>query len=128
MCGPAEWDADKRSGLEKAAGRYTEHRGSVLPGSSQIFTTWFTSVTDALDHAVTDEEFTAHRPRPEAICGAVVVLGPLVCPPRPHCPRCTAFLRARQSLRDFNERARYRHAGYPFGELRGWLAARWGKP
>src|SRR4030088_707971 len=87
-----------------------------------IFSTWFTSTADALDHAVTDEEFTAHRPEPEAVCGAVVVLGPLVCPPRVHCPRCTAFLRARESLRDLDRREprQHRRPG-PFARLRSRL-------
>src|SRR5438876_436720 len=44
-----------------------------MPGE-QLFTAWFTS-TDRLDHAVTDEEFHDHRPEPEAVCGAVILLG-----------------------------------------------------
>jgi hypothetical protein len=76
----------------------------------RIFTTWFTSTVDQLDHAVTDEEFMAHRPRPEAVCGAVVMVGPLAYPPRSLCPRCVTFLRARQTLRDFPQLEPHRHA------------------
>jgi hypothetical protein len=105
----------------------------------RIFTTWFTSMADALDHAVTDEEFTAHRPQPEAVCGRVVVLGPLVCPPRPVCPRCMAFLRARQTLRDFDQREPHRHVGpgvlaralrlvFSFSSRRGRAAPRLPRP
>lgn len=72
-----------------------------MPAQQRIFTTWFTSTLDQFDHAVTDEQFIAHRPSPEAVCGAVVMVGPLECSPRPLCPRCVAFLRARQTLRDF---------------------------
>ncbi|MFI9387035.1 hypothetical protein [Kutzneria sp. NPDC052558] len=72
--------------------------------SNKIFTAWFTSESDGVDHAVTDEEFTEHRPEPEAVCGALVALGPLESSPGPRCPRCVAFLAARMTLRDLDRR------------------------
>jgi hypothetical protein len=69
----------------------------------RVFTTWLTS-TDRVDHAVTDEEFTAHTPEPEAVCGAVILLAPMETPPGPYCARCMAFLAARESLRDLDQR------------------------
>ena len=69
----------------------------------KIFTAWLTS-TDRVDHAVTDEEFTAHRPEPEAVCGAVIMLAPMETPPGPRCARCSAFLVARESLRAMEQR------------------------
>jgi hypothetical protein len=73
-----------------------------MPGY-KIFTTWLTS-TDRIDHAVTDEEFTTHSPEPEAVCGAVITLAPMETPPGPRCGRCSAFLAARESLRDLEQR------------------------
>jgi hypothetical protein len=74
---------------------------TTLP--DRIFTTWLTS-TDRIDHAVTDEEFHDNRPEPEAVCGAVIMLAPMETPPGPRCARCTAFLTARASLRDLEQR------------------------
>jgi hypothetical protein len=68
-----------------------------------LFTTWLTS-TDRVDHAVTDEQFHDNRPEPEAVCGAVIMLAPMEAPPGPRCARCTAFLTARESLRDLEQR------------------------
>ena len=68
----------------------------------RLFTAWLTS-TDRVDHAVTDEEFTEHRPEPEAVCGAVIMLAPMETPPGPHCARCMAFLAAWESLRDLDQ-------------------------
>lgn len=87
--------------------------GSRAPG--RLFTTWLTSV-DRVDHAVTDEEFTEHTPEPEAVCGAVILLAPMEWAPGPHCPRCLAFLCARDSLRDLPERI-----GVPRHRRAGWL-------
>lgn len=69
----------------------------------KIFTTWLTS-TDRVDHAVTDEEFTARTPEPKAVCGAVILLAPMETPPGPRCARCAAFLAARESMRDLEQR------------------------
>lgn len=74
-----------------------------MSGDKRIFTTWLTS-TDGVDHAVTDEEFHDHRPEPKAVCGAVIMLTPMETPPGPHCARCTAFLTARESMRDLDQR------------------------
>jgi len=75
-----------------------------MPGETEkIFTMWLTS-TDRVDHAVTDEAFHDHRPEPEAVCGAVIMLAPMETPPGPRCARCTAFLTARASLRDLEQR------------------------
>jgi hypothetical protein len=76
-----------------------------MPGEKRIFTTWLTGA-DRIDHAVTDEEFTANRPEPEALCGAVILLAPMEAPPGPHCVRCTTVLAARDSLRDLERRIR----------------------
>lgn len=70
----------------------------------RIFTTWFTSTVDGRDHAVTDEEFAERRPEPEAVCGLVIMLAPMTCPNGECCPRCVAYLRARESLRDLDQR------------------------
>jgi hypothetical protein len=106
----------------------------------KIFTTWLTS-SDGADHAVTDEEFTAHSPEPATVCGDVVLLAPMEAPPGPKCARCLAFLAARESLRDLDERLGvHRHrrptwldrllhlifrtveqvTGRPAGTFRGW--------
>lgn len=69
----------------------------------RLFTTWMTS-TDGVDHAVTDEEFHDRRPEPEAVCGAVIMLASMEAPPGPRCARCTAFLAARDTLRDLPQR------------------------
>ena len=76
--------------------------GVTMPGEERIFTTWLTS-GDRLDHAVTDEEFTANTPEPEAVCGTVILLAPMEAPPGPHCVRCTTVLTARDSLRDMEQ-------------------------
>lgn len=68
-----------------------------------LFTTWMTS-TDGLDHAITDEQFHDHRPEPEAVCGAVIMLAPMETLPGPRCPCCVAYLAARRSLRDLDQR------------------------
>lgn len=96
--------------------------GAPAPG--RLFTTWFTSTVDGRDHAVTDEEFAEHRPEPEAVCGVVVVFGPMELAPGPHCRRCVAFLSARESLRGLNERLgvhRYRRGGWLGRLLHGTL-------
>jgi len=69
----------------------------------RIFTTWLTS-TDRVDHAVTDEQFHDNRPEPAAVCGDVILLAAMETPPGPHCPRCTAFLLARESLSTMDQR------------------------
>lgn len=94
------------------------------PAAERLFTAWFTS-TDGLDHAVTDEEFHDHRPEPEAVCGAVILLAPMEWAPGPRCPRCVAFLRARESLRDLDDRVnphRHRRAGWLARILHGTLS------
>jgi hypothetical protein len=81
----------------------------------QLFTAWMTSTTDGRDHAVTDEEFTEHRPEPGAVCGAVLYLAPMEQAPGPRCPRCVAFLEARATLRPLDQRLgvhRHRRAGW----------------
>lgn len=60
----------------------------------RLFTTWMTSMTDGRDHAVTDEEFAAHRPEVTAVCDWVFLLAPLTCPNQACCPRCVAIVRA----------------------------------
>lgn len=70
----------------------------LVPGE-KLYTTWMTS-TNGVDHAITDEAFTAQRPEPETVCGKVVYLAPMETPPGPRCAQCTAFLAARESLRD----------------------------
>jgi hypothetical protein len=60
----------------------------------KLFTTWFTSQTDGVDHAVTDEAFFFERPAPTSICGVGVPLTPMTVPPGPRCARCTVLLLA----------------------------------
>ncbi|MFC0436617.1 hypothetical protein [Kutzneria buriramensis] len=74
-----------------------------MTGEQKLFTAWMTS-TDRVDHAVSDEEFAANRPEPEAMCGAVIMLASMETPPGPRCARCTAFLAARESLRGLEQR------------------------
>lgn len=62
------------------------------PARTRLFTTWLTSRTDDYDHAVTDEEFTAHTPEPEAVCRSVILLAPMEWAPSPRCPDCVAVL------------------------------------
>lgn len=69
---------------------------------------------DGFDHAITDEEFAAHRPEPAAVCGEVITLAPMETPSCPRCARCSAFLAAHESLRDLEQRTashRYRWLG-----------------
>jgi hypothetical protein len=90
----------------------------LVPGpreSERLFTAWMTA-SDGQDHAITDEEFAAHRPEPEAVCGAVVRLAAMETPPGPRCPRCAAYVGARQSMRDMSQRlGAHRH------RRRSWL-------
>jgi hypothetical protein len=74
-----------------------------MEAGEQLFTTWMTSTLDRRDHAVTDEEFAAHRPEPEAVCG-VVVLAPMEWAPGPRCARCVAYLAARTTLPTLEQR------------------------
>lgn len=79
-----------------------------------LFTTWMTSM-DGVDHAVTDEEFTARRPEPAAVCGVVILLAPMEWEPGPHCPRCVAYLAAQATLLSFEQRLgvrRHRRGGW----------------
>jgi hypothetical protein len=68
--------------------------------SARLFTTWFTSGGDRLDHAVTDEAFVANRYDPKAVCSAIVSLMPMAYPNQRHCPRCTALLDAHRVAPD----------------------------
>lgn len=63
--------------------------------SARLFTTWFTSGGDRLDHAVTDEAFVANRYDPKAVCGAIVSLMPMAYPNQSRCPRCAAIVDGR---------------------------------
>jgi hypothetical protein len=63
---------------------------------------------DSFDHAITDEEMatgTGRRGgRYTAVCGHEVLVTLMSCPPGTRCPRCVAYLRARATLRDFDQR------------------------
>lgn len=59
-----------------------------------LFTTWFTSLADGLDHAVTDEAFAEHRAEPTALCEAVIAWAPMELAPGPRCEGCLVILRA----------------------------------
>lgn len=72
--------------------------------SSRVWTIWVTSIVDNADHAVTDEEMAVGPGTYAAVCGATVVPPSMADPPRPCCRRCVAFLRARMSLRDLDQR------------------------
>jgi hypothetical protein len=67
--------------------------------ANRMFTSWFTSVVDGLDHAVTDEEFADHRPEPAAVCGIVLLLAPLTSPNGRRCTQCVWFLRTHAAPR-----------------------------
>jgi hypothetical protein len=88
----------------------------VMEPGERIFTTWMT-FTDGADHAVTDEEFTENRPEPETVCGVVELLAPMETPPGPRCPQCAAYLAARQTLRDLDQRMQGNRHTRP-----GWLS------
>lgn len=96
-----------------------------MEAAEQLFTAWMTSTTDGYDHAVTDEEFTAHRPEPEAVCGAVLYLAPMEQAPGSRCPRCVAFLEARATLPTLEQRLgvrRHRRAGWLYRLVQATLS------
>ncbi|MBA8924497.1 hypothetical protein BC739_001694 [Kutzneria viridogrisea] len=80
----------------------------------RLFTTWFTSMWDDCEHAVTDEEFAVHRPEPSAVCGDVLWLAPLTYPSRSRCEYCVAFLLAhvRTQLPAPRETGHHRRLGW----------------
>lgn len=57
-----------------------------------LFITWCTSVSDCLDHAVTDEAFAEHRSAPVTVCGATVTWGPMELPSAAKCALCRKVL------------------------------------
>lgn len=59
--------------------------------ADRLFTTWLTSQARR-DHAVTDEEFTAHAPGLTAVCGTPIQLAPMEWAPGPRCLGCVAVL------------------------------------
>jgi hypothetical protein len=64
---------------------------------ARLFTARYTCA-DGVDHAITDEEFFAHRPEPEAVCGDVVVLAAMEAAPGPLCAGCRAVLQGAATL------------------------------
>lgn len=71
--------------------------------------TWITCLEDAVDHAVTDDEMAAglapDAPNAfRALCGVRFAAAPMVCEPRPPCPRCAKYVRAQQQMQPFEER------------------------
>lgn len=60
--------------------------------SVRLFITWFTSIADGLDHAVTDEAFAENRGAPTTFCGAVIEWGPMELPSGPLCEACRGVL------------------------------------
>ncbi len=73
--------------------------------AERLFVTWFRSGTDGQDHAITDEANALAHERcedAEAVCGHVVTPVSLTFPPGPRCPACVRFVRARETLRDFD--------------------------
>jgi hypothetical protein len=83
--------------------------------STRLFTTWHTSSVDGFDHAVTDEEMATgagkRAGRYAAVCGHEVLATLMSNPPGTRCPRCMAYLRARATLRDFDQRQQVRQPG-----------------
>src|SRR5262249_34919548 len=69
----------------------------------RLFVCWQTSIYDGHGHAITDEEFTfgdrAQQGEFDAVCGSVLRLADSFLPPGRRCPRCVAFLRAREAFR-----------------------------
>ena len=82
--------------------------------STRLFTTWHTSSVDGLDHAVTDEEMATglgkHAGRYAAVCGHELLATLMSSPPGARCPRCVAYVRARATLRDFDQRQQQQHS------------------
>lgn len=83
--------------------------------SRQLFTTWFTSTADMRDHAVTDEAFAASRGTADAVCGALVVFGPMEWPQQQQrCGECSSIVDCSQPVRPPAH-------GVTMGALFGWL-------
>jgi len=55
-----------------------------------MFLTWMTCIADRLEHAVTDEQFTAAQRSGVylAVCGHEVAAQPMICPPGLRCRAC----------------------------------------
>ncbi|HEX7658100.1 MAG TPA: hypothetical protein VF444_01370 [Pseudonocardiaceae bacterium] len=66
-------------------------------GTVRRHLTWVTSVTDGLDHAITDDAMSvgvaAGTGEYTATCGTVVLSAALVAPPGSRCPLCSPRLR-----------------------------------
>jgi hypothetical protein len=76
--------------------------------AGDLYVTWSRCLTDDHDHAVTDEEF-ARGVRQQygqfaALCGHRLLIASSLMPPGPPCVRCRAYLAARATLRNANER------------------------
>jgi hypothetical protein len=82
--------------------------GEHGPTPPRLYVMWYRCVADGHDHAVTDEEFARgvhrHEGRYEAVCGHRVLIGSVLAPPAPPCARCHAYLVARATLRQADER------------------------
>jgi hypothetical protein len=68
---------------------------------------------DGLDHAVTDEEMATgmgkRAGRYAAACGHELLATLMSSPPGARCQRCVAYVRARATLRDFDQRQQHSH-------------------
>ena len=70
----------------------------------RVRTTWITAQSDGIEHAV-DDDAQAMRPGTfSPLCSVAFFPAPMEFAPLGRCPRCTAVLRARASLRDVEDR------------------------
>lgn len=79
-----------------------------MVAGARVWFIWMTAEARDFDHAVTDDDVAASRERGRgeyrAACGAVFVPASMDCPPRPRCPACARFARARVSMRAAGQR------------------------
>lgn len=77
---------------------------------------WITAHHDRTEHAVTDDALQASLAGMfEAVCGLVFLAASMDVGPERRCPRCAAYVRARNTLRDIDERI-------PEGRRQAWLS------
>jgi len=76
---------------------------------------WLTCLDDQLDHTVAVRSVASMVNggvvEQDALCGIVFATAPPGCIPRPPCPSCAVFVRARDSLRGAQERLSTDQAG-----------------
>lgn len=105
-CG-GEGVAGGLAGMDGAAHRVRAGGSAVMAGARGWFI-WMTAQAGDFDHAVTDEDVAVSRERGRgeyrAACGGVFVPASMDSAPRPRCPACARFVRARVSMRAIGQR------------------------